>query len=53
MHSSTYSDNILPTITKNNSIVELYCFLKHNDFASKPTNEFKIPMLEYLTRTKQ
>jgi hypothetical protein len=49
----TYSDNILPTITKNNNVLELQGFLKHNDFASKSTNKFKIPMLVNLTRTNQ
>ncbi len=43
---SIYSYSILPTVTKNNNIFELQGFLKHNDFAGKSTNKFKIPMLE-------
>jgi len=49
MKSSTYSDNILPIIIKNNNILELQGFLKHNDFACKFTNKFKIAMLKCLT----
>jgi len=45
MISSTYFDNILPIIIKNNNIFELQGFLKHNDFACKSTNKFKIAML--------
>jgi hypothetical protein len=52
-HSSTYSNNILPIITKNNNIFELQCFLKHNDFARKFANKFKIPMLEDLPKINQ
>jgi hypothetical protein len=51
-HSSTYFDSILPTIIKN-SILELQCFLKHNDFIGKFANKFQIPMLEDLIRTNQ
>jgi hypothetical protein len=43
----------LPTITKNNSILELQGFLKHNDFANKSANKLRIAMLECLTRTNQ
>jgi hypothetical protein len=50
---STYFDNILLTITKNNNIFELQSFLKHNDFVGKSTNKFKIPMLEDLIKTNQ
>jgi hypothetical protein len=49
-HSSTYSNNILPTITKNNNILELQHFLKHNDFVGKSANKFTISMLENLTK---
>jgi len=52
-HSSTYFDSILPIITKNNNIFELQRFLKHNDFAQKFANKFKIPMLEDLTKTNK
>jgi hypothetical protein len=50
-NSSTYSDSILHTITKNNNNFELQGFLKHNDFVGKFANKLKIPMLEDLTRT--
>ncbi len=52
-NSSIYFDSILPIITKNNNILELQGFLKHNDFFGKYINKFKIPMLEDLTRTYQ
>jgi hypothetical protein len=52
-NSSTYSNNILPTIIKNNNNFELQGFLKHNDFANKFANKLKIPMLEDLTRTNK
>jgi len=39
----------LPTIPKNNSILELQGFLEHNDFASKSANKLKIAMLKCLT----
>jgi len=51
-HSSTYFDNILPIVIKDN-IFELQCFLKHNDFANKPTIKFKHVMLGCLTNTIQ
>jgi hypothetical protein len=40
MHSSIYSDNILPTITKDYNIFELQGFLKRNDFVGKSTIRF-------------
>jgi hypothetical protein len=52
-HFSTYSDNILPTRTKNNNILELQHFLKHNDFVGKSANKFKVSMLEDLTKKNQ
>jgi hypothetical protein len=48
-----YFDSILPIITKNNNILELQGFLKHNDFAGKSINKFKIPMSENLIKTNQ
>jgi len=39
-HSSTYSDSIIPTITKDYNIFELQGFLKHNDFVGKSTISF-------------
>jgi hypothetical protein len=42
----------LPTIPKNNSILELQGFLKHNDFASKSANKLKIAMLECFNLNK-
>jgi len=42
---STYSNSILPTITKNNNILELQGFFKHNDFVGISTNKLKISML--------
>jgi len=53
MKSSTYSDNILPIIIKNNNILELQGFLKHNDFVCKSTKKFKIAMLKCLTIINQ
>jgi len=53
MKSSTYFDNILPIIIRNSNILELQGFLKHNDFACKSTNKFKIAMLKCLTITNQ
>jgi hypothetical protein len=50
MNSSIYFDSILPIITKNNIILELQGFLKHNDFVRKSINKLKIPMLKDLTR---
>ena len=41
----------MPIITKNNYILELQGFLKHNDFVGKSANKFKIPKLEDLTKT--
>jgi hypothetical protein len=35
-HPPTNFNSILPTITKDNNILELQGFLKHNDFISKP-----------------
>jgi hypothetical protein len=52
-NSSIYSDNILSIITKNNNILELQGFLKHNDFVGKSINKLKIPILEDLTKTNQ
>ncbi len=53
MESSAYFNNILPIIIKNNRILELQGFLKHNDFACKSRNKFKIAMLKCLTITNQ
>ncbi len=50
---STYFDNILPTITKNNNIFELQGFLKHNDFAEKIVKKLKFSMLKDLTKINQ
>jgi hypothetical protein len=49
---------LLPTeliqlTTKNNNILKLQCFLKHNDFAEKSINKLKFSMLEDLTKTNQ
>jgi hypothetical protein len=52
-HSSTYSDDILLTITKNNNILELQNFFKCNDFAKKIAKILKITMLEDLIRINQ
>jgi len=37
----------------NNNILKLQGFLKHDDFASKYVNNFKIPMLEDIIRTNE
>jgi hypothetical protein len=49
-HSSTYYDNILPTITNDYNIFELQGFLKHNDIVGKSTIRFKNAMLKCLTK---
>jgi len=51
-HSSNYFNNILPTVIKDNNILELQGFLKH-DFANKLVIKFKHAMLEFLTNTIQ
>jgi predicted patatin/cPLA2 family phospholipase len=52
-HFSIYSNNVVPIITKDNNILELQGFLKHNDFAKKSTNKFLNAMFKCLTKTNQ
>jgi hypothetical protein len=49
-HSSSYFNDILPIVTKDNHILELQGFLKHY-FATKLAIKFKHAMLECLTNT--
>jgi hypothetical protein len=53
MHSSTYYDNILPTITKDYKIFELQGFLKNNDFIGNYTIIFLNAMFKFLTLKKK
>jgi hypothetical protein len=48
-HFPTYSNNIVPIITKDNNILEFQGFLKHSDFTKKSTNKFLYAMLKCLT----
>jgi len=49
-HSSSYFNNILPVVTKDNNILELQGFLKH-DFVTKLVIKFQHAMLECLINT--